>query len=298
MIEIKIFDTHCDTVYELNKRGLSFDNGCTHLTKEQTDGFEEYRQVFAIWSNNKRSEAENWSDYLQVKSLYESELLPLKSDRFTPYLAVEGGALLQGKLSRLDEMKNDGVRMLTLVWKDDCCMGGAHNTDRGFTRFGKDALSKMFEIGIVLDVSHASDKMIYETLDKANEAGRPVCASHSNSRYIRQHTRNLTDEYFTEIKKTGGIVGISLCCDHLEDTDKRRADVTSVIRHIEHYMSLGGQLTVCLGCDFDGIEELPYGFTGARSLGVIRDELVRLNYSGELINRIMFENAFSFFEGN
>jgi len=292
---IKIFDTHCDTVYELCKRGLGFDNKETHINLRGSKKYDTYKQVFAVWSDNKRTPEQNWDDYQKVRDLYNSSILPLKSEAFLPILAVEGGALLNGDLGRLDSMKNDGVTMMTAVWKDDCCIGGAHNTRNGLTSFGRDAVLKMLDIGIVPDVSHASDRMTYEILELAYLQSKPVCASHSNSRTVRSHTRNLTDEAFGLIKKSGGLTGISLCCDHLEDTDLRHADLTSIIRHIEHYMSLGGQDTVCLGCDFDGIDRLPDGFTGLESLPLIKNELIRLNYGEALVDKILYSNADRFF---
>ncbi len=241
---------------------------------------------------------ENWQHFLKTSQYYQNEILPYKSDKFIPHLAVEGGALLNGKLDRIDILKQKSVRMMTLVWQDDCCVGGAHNTNNGYTPFGKDVLCKMIETNIVPDVSHASDKMIFETLDKCLLSNKPVVASHSNSRRIRQHTRNLTDEMFTLIMQSGGLVGISFCCHHLEDTDIKKASITSIIRHIEHYMSLGGQKNICLGCDFDGIEELPHGILGAKSLDVLWNELAGLGYTQGQLEDIFYNNAHNFFENN
>ncbi len=239
---------------------------------------------------------ENWQHFLKTSQYYENEILPHKSKCFIPHLAVEGGALLNGKLDRVNMLKQKNVRLMTLVWQDDCCIGGAHNTNYGFTPFGKDVLSKMFETNIVPDVSHASDKMIFETLEKGFSENKPVIASHSNSRKVRQHTRNLTDEMFTLITQSGGLVGISFCCHHLEDTDIKKAGITSIIRHIEHYMSLGGQKSVCLGCDFDGIEELPDGILGAQSLDILHNELEKLGYTQTQLEDIFYNNAHNFFE--
>lgn len=296
MITIKIFDTHCDTAYVLQKKNLPFDNDSTHITKGQIDKYEIYEQLFAIWSNPKRTDEENWEHYKLVKKYFDEYILPFKNQSFIPHLAVEGGALLGKDLSRLDVLKNDNVRMMTLVWKDECEIGGAHNTNKGFTSFGKDVLRKMCEIGILPDISHASDKMSYETFEIADQYNIPVCASHSNSRKIREHTRNMTDDMFLNIKKTNGLVGINFCCEFLEYTDTKTAYLPSIIRHIEHFMSLGGEKTVCLGCDFDGISTLPIGIEGVKSHDVLYDELRKLNYGESLIEDIFYNNAHGFFE--
>ena len=175
-------------------------------------------------------------------------------------------------------------------------MGGAHNTNIGLTPFGRSAIHKMYELNIIPDISHASDKMAYEMFEIANEINKPVIATHSDSRKIRNHTRNLTDDMFMQIRKLGGTVGINFCCEHLADTDIEVANITSIIRHLEHYLELGGENTVCLGCDFDGIESLPNGIKGVISLHSLYEELKKINYSDILIENIFYNNAHSFFE--
>ena len=295
---MKIFDTHCDTAYVIHRLGVKFDNDQTHINRNETKDFETYEQMFALWSSNKRTGQENWDHFHATKAYFENEILPYKNDNFIPHLAVEGGALLDNDISRVDKLKGYGVRMMTLVWKDDCCIGGAHNTNNGLTDFGKAAVGRMLELGIVPDVSHASDKMIYETLEIAKQYGKPIYASHSNSRKIREHTRNLTDEFYKEIANSGGIAGISFCCEHLEYIEEKEADITAIIRHIEHYLSLAGEDHVCLGCDFDGIKKLPNGIKGASSLAALRDELVKIGYGEKLIDKIFYTNAHEFFQKN
>lgn len=296
MIIIKIFDTHCDTAYELEKNKFDFLNGITHISKDQTDTFDLYEQVFAIWSNPKRTEEECWEHFNTVREYFDKKILPHKNDSFIPHLAVEGASLLAGKLDRLDILKEYNVKIITAVWKDECCMGGAHNTNVGLSSFGRDAIHKMFDLNITPDISHASDKMAYEIFEIANTKNKPIIASHSDSRKIRNHTRNLTDDMFDHIKKLGGIVGLNFCCEHLEDTDIKNADTTSIIRHLEHYLELDGENTVCLGCDFDGIESLPNGIKGVISLHSLYEELKKINYTDALIENVFYNNAHSFFD--
>ncbi len=293
---MKIFDTHCDTVYKMYKHTITFDNDQTHVSKSQTDNYDKYEQMFAIWSNPSRTDEENWIQYQKTRDYFYENLTPLKSSKFIPYLSVEGGALLANDITRVEQLKNDGVRMMTLVWKDTCCIGGAHNTNLGLTPFGKSVVEELCRKNIIPDISHASDKMAYETFEIASSLGFSVCASHSNLRSVRNHTRNMTDDMFSEIIKLGGLSGLNLCCEHLEDIDLRIANMTSIIRHIEHYLELGGQNSLCLGCDFDGIKSLPEPYTGASSHIALYNELVKLNYSEELINKIFYQNAKNFFE--
>ncbi len=292
---MKIFDTHCDTAYVIQRMGVPFDNNETHITKNGISGYDLYEQMFAIWSSPKRTDEENWQHFHTVKDYFEKEILPYKSEKFIPHLAIEGCALLGSDIKRLDILKGYGVRMMTLVWKDECCMGGAHNTDKGLTEFGKEAVNRMCELNIVPDISHASDKMAYETFEIAAKHNKPVCASHSNLRSIREHTRNMTDDMFKEIVKSGGLAGLNFCCEFLEYIDEKPADLKNIVTHLEHYLALGGENNVCIGSDFDGIKKLPIGIEGVQSLPALRDELVKLNYSEKLIEKLFYKNAHDLF---
>ena len=127
------------------------------------------------------------------------------------------------------------------------------------------------------------------------EAGVTVMASHSNAYTVCPHSRNLRDYQFERIKALGGVVGISLCSIHING--KEQSDVDDVIKHIEHYLSLGGENVIAMGTDLDGTD-LPNGFKGIADIYKIFEELQRLNYSEDLINKIAFENAFAFFKRN
>lgn len=251
--------------------------------------------MFAIWSDNKLSEEQNRLQYNKVEEYYKREILPYKSESFVPHLAVEGGALLAGDIKMLDTLKSDGVQMLTLVWKDVCCIGGGHNTNIGLTPFGKDVVKKMCEVGIVPDISHASDKMAYEVFEIADSYGKAVCASHSNLRSVYNHTRNMTDDMFLSIISLGGLAGVNFYPHHLTDTDTRKADITAILRHVEKYLELGGQKNICLGCDFDGIEITPEDITGADKHYLLCNEMKKIGYSEELIEDLFFNNAHNFF---
>ena len=292
----KLFDTHCDTAYVLERKGKTLDDNDSQITFEQTKVYDRYEQMFAIWSSHKRTDDENWEHFHKVYEFYKKEILSRKSERFVPHLAVEGASLVGHDLDRVNILKECGVRMMTLVWKDDSVIGGAHNTIHGFTETGKKVLDRMFDCGIVPDVSHASDNMTYQTIERALERGKPVAASHSNSRHVHPHSRNLTDEEFLLIKKTGGIVGINICREFLGDRINDVIDISTILTHIEHFMSLGGGDTLCIGCDFDGIHSFPVGITGLRDIWKIGEELSKLGYPGRTVEKIMFENASEFFK--
>lgn len=119
-----------------------------------------------------------------------------------------------------------------------------------------------------------------------------MIASHSNSYAVCAHQRNIKDHHFKAVRNLGGVVGISLAPQHI--TLSERAFVSDICRHIMHYLSLDGEDTVCLGCDFDGIKKTPEGFFGVDSVILISDELLRLGVSDEKIEKIFFKNAMRF----
>lgn len=110
------------------------------------------------------------------------------------FLGIEGGKLLCGDISRLDVLYAAGARFFTLVWKDDCDIGGAHNTENGLTDFGRKALERLSALGMAVDLSHASDRMTEEATEICKSGKIPAIASHSSARAVTSHRRNLTDE--------------------------------------------------------------------------------------------------------
>lgn len=291
---MKLFDLHCDTLSEMLQSSQRLTENKLQVSLEKARQYDIYAQIFAVWSNQHMSDDENYSRFFDIVHNAESEL-KIRNE-FIPYLAVEGGKLLGGNLSRLDVLYNTGVRFLTLVWSDTCCIGGAHNTEAGLTGFGRDVVKQCFELNIIPDLSHSSDRTFDETYEIALEFGKPVIASHSNSRTVCNHRRNLTDDMFRRIVSIGGITGISLCRPHL--TEKEICDIESVIAHIEYYLSLGGDNTICLGCDLDGIDKPPDGISDVADLYKISDRLLQLNYSTTTIENIFFNNATDFMVNN
>lgn len=243
---MKLFDLHCDTLYEMYKQDQGFVDNTLSISLDKAGCFEEYRQVLAVWSQNDLTEQECFEQFLSVYKTYK-ERVPAD---FPHVLAVEGGKALGGKIENLKRFYDMGVRFLTLVWAGECSIGGAHDTDAGLTDFGYEVLNGCFELGIIPDISHASDKVFWQVYEEVRKRGKTFVATHSNSRYIHNHRRNLTDEMFCAIKESHGVVGISLEPTH---TSADEPTIKDICKHIFHYISLGGEDTVCLGCDLDGV---------------------------------------------
>ena len=116
----------------------------------------------------------------------------------------------------------------------------------------------------------------------------PIIATHSNSRNICSHPRNLTDEQFKAIIKTNGCVGINFY--PLVLNDSKRADIGDIVKHIEHFMELGGENCIGIGADFDGVDYLPDNIHGCEDIYKVFDRLAQLNYSEEQLEKISHKN--------
>lgn len=285
---MKLFDLHCDTLYEMYKRGCRFDKNELNISLEKAKCFSEYRQVLAVWSENGLSEDECFEQLLAIYKIYK-ERIPAD---FPHILAVEGGKALGGRIENLKTLYDMGVRFLTLVWAGECSLGGAHDTDVGLTDFGYEVLNGCFELGIIPDVSHASDKMFWQVYEEAKKRVKPFVATHSNSRNIHNHPRNLTDEMFCAIKEVQGVVGISLEPTH---TSYGEPTVKDICKHILHYISLGGEDTVCLGCDLDGVTRNIKDISDISYLPKLYEALIA---EGVDADKIFYNNANNFYIRN
>lgn len=304
---MKLFDLHCDTALELYLQNQPLKNGSLHVSLDKAAQFDPYVQTMAIWSDSSLTDEQAYEQCLKAAAHLNEELtqngVPLIKhgaslhafSRTSAILAVEDARILCGDLARLDSLYRLGVRFLTLTWSGETCIGGSHDTDAPLTDFGRSVVDACFAIGIVPDVSHASRRVTAEVLAIAKAARKPVIATHSNSFSVHAHTRNLTDAEFCAIMDTGGVVGISLCRAHLTDG---ACGIPDVIRHIKHYLTLGGEDAICLGCDFDGIDTPPDGIASIADLPALYGAMIDAGISEEITQKIFFENAYGFAAAN
>lgn len=285
---MRVIDLHCDTVGEMYDRSLRFDCGALDINSNIIDRFDEYIPVTAIWSRKDLSGEECYSRFLSASENAEEKLA-----EYPHVPAVEGAKLLCGDISRLDVLSEKGVKILTLTWAGVNELGGSHDTHAGLTDFGKRVVKRCFELGIIPDVSHASDETFAGVRELARKAGKAFIASHSNSRVIWKHARNLTDDMYLDVADSGGVVGVSLEPTHLGEI----GNMQDAVSHIAHYYTLDPQ-TVCLGCDFDGRTSRPSDMTGADCLFRIWDELLKIGFSQNDADAVFYGNAKRFFDKN
>ena len=150
--------------------------------------------------------------------------------------------------------------------------------------FGCRGLKLALELGLAVDVSHLSDPGFW---DVEKLAKGPFIASHSNSRAIHGHPRNLTDDMFRAIRDHGGSVGINLYALFLGE---EKVTVETVLRHVDHFLDMGGEKTLAIGGDLDGCDRLPEGISGIQDVHLVRDALRDRGYEEALLDDIFYQN--------
>ena len=204
-------------------------------------------------------------------------------------LTVENGAALAGDLDRAAALAADGVRMLTLTWNGENELGGGCGAGDGLTPFGRAAVSALEGAGILVDVSHLSDRGFRDVLETAE---KPFAASHSNARALCPHPRNLADWQLREMAARGCLVGLTYYSPFLRD-DGREAGFDDLCRHAEHLLALGLEDGLALGSDFDG-GRLPPCLDHCGKVPGLVDALAG-RFGRETAEKLAWRNALSFF---
>lgn len=302
---MRLFDMHCDTVYECAVNGLSLFKNNLQLDIDRGLKFGQWGQVFAVWMPDTvrgdrawhqcrdmllyaHGEAEKHSRYITVVNNKTELEDAMESGRCAAILAVEGGSALAGQIRTLDLMSELRVKIITLTWNGSNELGHGCMSEckDGLTDFGKQAVMEMEKRHIIPDVSHLNKAGFWDVMEHASG---PVLASHSVSGAVFSHGRNLDDSQFAAIRERGGLVGLTLCGAQLGEQSFQCLE-----GHLEHYLSLGGHSTVGLGCDLDGTE-LPPDWGGIEVMDAIYNYLMRKGYDEALLDRIFFGNCYDFF---
>lgn len=166
-------------------------------------------------------------------------------------IGIENGYALGKDLSNIRKFKEMGVIYITLCHNGDndlCDSAKGASEWNGLSPLGKEAVHEMNRMGIMIDISHASEQTFYDVI---KESRYPVIASHSSSRTIYDHPRNLTDKQLLALAENGGVVQVCLYGGFLHEKEEQ-ASLTDVIKHICHITELIGVDHVGIGSDFDG----------------------------------------------
>lgn len=301
---MKYFDLHCDTVGRCFDEKKPLKNNDFHISIEKANAFENYSQVFAIWLRDELSNEEAYEYFLSARqnALNEfdknKDIINLCSDvsafsdkKSNAVFSVENSKLLDNSLQRIDEIYALGVRLMTLTWNAENCLasGVGSGSDDGLKPFGKQAVRKMNEKKIAVDVSHLNDAGFY---DVAKTAQAPFLASHSNARSVCGHARNLTDDMIKIISSNGGIIGLNLSVNFLSDDGK--AGLSDILAHVNYILNIGGEEVLALGADYDGTD-VPIELSTFDKIPILYDFLSKNGLGKSLCDKIFYKNAFNYF---
>ncbi len=306
-----VFDLHCDTAVELSRQKKSFAANDLHIDLDRADRLLTHHQFYAfccVYDNQFKplsqpeaearfyrevsdfsSQISGNADRVRLCRNVEDLIAAAQAKKQGVFLSLEGPEVVDCDPDRLEELKELGFLMTTLTWNYPNALAGPHGTDLGLTDRGKAFVRRAQDLGIVIDVSHLSEKAFWDLVDITSA---PVVASHSNSRAVCDHTRNLTDKQFKVICNLGGVVGLNLYPPFLNESGK--ADFSDVKRHLDHFLELGGRHHLALGGDLDGCEALPAGFTGVENYNDLGRWLMQQGMDEETVCSVFNNNAVVF----
>ena len=203
------------------------------------DSFENVIQVAARYRKYIASHPDEYVLALTVNHIRQAK----DSGRLAIAFDLEGSDPLLGNLNMLSFYYDLGVRQMLLAYnRDNRASGGCMEGTIGLTDFGRDVISEMNRVGMVVDVSHMGYRA---TMDAFETSTKPVIFSHSNPKGLREHARNISDEQILACAKTGGVVGINGIGDFLGGTTSEL-----IVENIEYGMNLVGPEHVGLGLDY------------------------------------------------
>jgi len=209
-------------------------------------------------------------------------------NRHAAILTVESGAALAGDLARVQALRDDGVRAMTLVWNGENELGAGQSVpERGLTAFGRACVREMERLCMFVDVSHLNDRGFRDVCEIAQG---PLIATHSNARAVCGHPRNLTDEQIREIVRRGGLIGLNYYREFLGGDDP-----DCLFRHIIHFLELGAEKTLALGSDWDGAE-IPAYLARPDRIPALCERLLARGIGETIISDIMCGNALRFWK--
>lgn len=215
--------------------------------------------------------------------LYQNKSAGVKS----VVLGIENGYAIAKDISNIAKYRDKGVTYMTLCHNgdNDICDSARGNIEHnGLSSFGRDVVAEMNRVGMMIDLSHASEKTFYDVLECSNV---PVICSHSSSRLLCDHPRNLTDNQMRALAAKGGVAQVCLYSGFLKKGGG--ATVDDAVKHIVHMVDVMGIDSVGIGSDFDGGGGLP-GLEDASRFNSLTRRLMREGFSDDDLSKIWGRN--------
>lgn len=348
--ECMLIDTHIDTPYRLCR-------GMEDISRRTAGGHFDYVRAreggldaafmaaYIPADYEARGQARAFADYaigmvesfpqkwpgqfIQARSVGDVKA-QRKDHRISVILAMENGAPLEGDLANVRRFYDRGVRYLTLCHakNNHICDSSfdSERTWRGLSPFGKELVTEMNRVGMIIDISHVSDDAFYQVIERSDA---PVLATHSSCRHFTPGCeRNMSDDMIRRLARKGGVIGINfgaiflnahmnkafmklkaeleayIEAHRLQGEEKDRyvmerrraaefgkASLADVVAHIDHAVQLAGIDHVGIGSDFDGVLSVPEGLTDVSCYPNLKQSLIEIGYSDADIAKIWSENV-------
>ncbi len=300
-------DTHCDTPLEFKKAG--FDIGKREINQVNIPKMEEGMLdaiFFAAYTGQGPRDAVSTQKAVDkieglIKGIHSQveknkdicgiatttpDLVRLKREgKKAIFIGIENGYGIGKDISNIARFKKMGVNYITLCHtKDnDICDSSSANTREwnGLSPYGNKVIAEMNRLGIMIDVSHASEKTFWDVIELSSQ---PIIASHSSVQALCYHDRNLTDKQMAAIAQNGGVVQICLV-DLFINKNRTKASIADAIGHIDHAVRVAGIDHVGIASDFDGGGGL-IGCNGSNDMINITVKLIERGYSDEDIAKL------------
>lgn len=270
---------------------------------------------------------EKYPEHLQLAYSISDIENARAAGKIASLMGVEGGHSIEDSIQKLRQLHEAGARYMTLThsdtlsWADSATDTVKHE---GLTPFGEEVIREMNKLGMLVDLSHVSEEAMLDAL-KVTQA--PVIFSHSSSRAIANHPRNVTDKVLVEVGKNRGVVMVNFFSgfiqpeaakvmadslgvmramrekykDEKEYKEARvryfaenpipRGTIHDVVDHIDHIAKVAGIDCVGIGSDFDGVNSLPEQLEDVSTYPLITQELLNRGYTTEQIGKIMSGNV-------
>ena len=254
-----------------------------------------------------------------------------KLNKVCALMGIEGGYAIENSLGALRDFYRLGIRYMTLTHNVSHDWADAHRGEvknNGLSEFGKEVVREMNRLGMLVDISHVSVKVMHDVLDVTKA---PIIASHSSARGVSDHTRNVPDDVLKRVAQNGGVIMINFYPSFLDERTNREenerstrlrpqldalrerfkdnpagyneaerklltenpiyvADYKRIVDHIDHIKKVAGIDYVGIGSDFDGVPFLPAGMNGMEDLALVTYEMHRRGYTEQEIRKVLGEN--------
>lgn len=312
-MKFPVFDLHCDTALALLDPDLSTGGGLfensLHIDLRRASQLDGYCQCFACFTtpamrqwmgksptdvfeqelSTIMAQLQQHEDVISLAFSAADVEENLKNGKMSAVLTMEGTAGISFDPQLLELMQKVGFRITSLGWNESNSLTGSHVTGEGLTDLGREYIREAQRLGMLVDVSHISDAGFRDILDIT---AAPIVATHSNSRAVCGHSRNLTDDMFRAICGTGGVAGFNQCAEFVGENP----DLDTICDHICHFLELDPEgRHIALGGDLDGCDRLPTGFDGVQSYPAMADALLRRGVGERIVRNIFWNNAMEVF---